>query len=199
MKQYGLGMMISSHPRTAILKNAAEFPCALDNGAFSAWNSGYPFDEWAFLRTLSKCRENNLALDFIICPDIVAGGLNSLGFSLNWAKRLPCDKWALAVQDGMLPVHLGSLAFKTYKYLFVGGTVDWKWQTAETWCKLAHREGLKCHIGRCSTVPELRRAKEIGADSCDSTVFVRNDRFDILEEFIDGVQQHLFEKELCNG
>lgn len=184
LRKYNLGIMISSHPGVSFAAATAEFPLALDNGAFGSWVHGYPFDELTFLKTLSKCRERKYSLNFIVCPDIVAGGTDSLAFSMQWARRLPYSRWALVVQDGMRPSHLSSVHFRLFRCLFVGGTVDWKWKTAESWVNLAHRHGIKCHIGRVSTTEQLRRARDIGADSCDSTVFVRNDSWNVLEEFV---------------
>ena len=156
-------------------------PWALDNGAFTDWKAKRPFDERTFLRVLDRMHEARddagppdiPAPDFLVVPDIVAGGLNSLGFSLKWGERLRRRGWCgplyLAVQDGMeradvVPyVHL-------FQGLFVGGTLRWKLKTAEEWIALARLRGLPCHIGRVGTAPRVRWARRIGASSIDSAL-----------------------------
>ena len=65
---------------------------------------------------------------------------------------------------------------KTHKFdgIFVGGTVKWKIKTGEEWVRLAHDHKLPCHIGRVGVFKRIVWAKRIGADSIDSTNFVRN-------------------------
>lgn len=160
---------------------------ALDNGAFAAWQKGYPFLEHDFLYTLSKCYEQNIALDFIVCPDVCGGrGRASLNFSLKWAERMiPCENLALVVSSPLEPADI-SFALCRFSTIFIGGgEEDWQWSTAPAWVEYAHSRSKRCHIGMCNTLAKLRLAAEIGADSVDSTVFVRNDRWDMLQEFAD--------------
>jgi len=58
---------------------------ALDNGAWSAHQAGEPFDARAFEQALMLLGEG---ADWIVIPDVVAGGLDSLRFSLDWLPRL---------------------------------------------------------------------------------------------------------------
>lgn len=60
------------------------FPYALDNGAWSAFQQKKPFDEEAFGRALARWAD---AADWVVAPDIVAGGLPSLEMSLRWLPR----------------------------------------------------------------------------------------------------------------
>ena len=57
------------------------FPYALDNGAWSSYQQGRPFDEPAFVRALRKL---GAGADWTTLPDIVAGGHASLDLSLRW-------------------------------------------------------------------------------------------------------------------
>lgn len=191
IKEYGLGIMISSHPRVSLGKHLKNIPCALDNGAFSAWQHGYPFDEYAFLKTMSGCFRLGLELDFITCPDIVANGTESLKFSREWRKRLNCQNLALVVQDGMDPYAVVNDNYYRFKTIFIGGTPEWKWHTAPDWICWARKMNMTVHIGRCGTVETLQTARELGADSCDSTNMVRNDRFDIYRDFVKQSQTKL--------
>ena len=195
IKELGMGIMITTHADESYLKSflstkhlPLKVPVALDNGAFGNFSNGYPFDEHAFLSALSYCIYRKLDLDFVVCPDVVAGGNKSLDFSLRWADRLVgYNKLALEVQDGMTDVPNDP----RFSHIFIGGTPEWKWKTAKFWVDKAHDMGKKCHIGQCGTLNRLNYAKEIGADSVDSTNFVRNDSFEIVEEHQDPRQMSL--------
>ena len=177
-----MGIMISSSPTSTMSKEISKTFCALDNGAFSCYRKGYPFMADVFLKTLSDAYKKNISLDFIVCPDIIAGGIQSLNFSKKWAENelQTAPKLALAVQDGVTPKDLGSIS--RFTHIFVGGTKQWKWETAEKLVNFAHDNGKKCHIGQCGRLEYLERAFEIGADSCDSTSFTVNNSFHIVEE-----------------
>jgi hypothetical protein len=188
VKNFGLGIMIASSASwNGQNKEWRSVPCALDNGAFQCWKRGFPFMEEVFLNTLKKAYVTGVSLNFIVAPDIVAGGRDSLDFSMEWAtgklKTAPC--LALAVQDGMTPKDLMHHNVPQYfTHLFVGGTVKWKWETAESWVKAAHGFDMECHIGRCGKIENLRRAQSIGADSVDSASFARNNSWHIISEFM---------------
>ena len=186
IKRLGLGFAISSEPS----KLYKDYSCFIDNGAFEAWRRGLPWSEKRFYDLLEKTYLCGLSADFVVAPDIVAGGVDSLRFSETWFKRLRPAKIALAVQDGMTIKSL--LGVHGYSVIFVGGTEDWKWNTAKQWVDYAHTTGKKCHIGRCGKLEKLKFAKEIGADSVDSTSFVRNDSWHIIEEFLNPTQTSLF-------
>ena len=53
--------------------------------------------------------------------------------------------------------------------LFVGGSLPWKMRTAFDWVTLAHAHGKPCHIGRVGSPDRVAWAREIGADSIDSS------------------------------
>jgi hypothetical protein len=143
-------------------------PFAFDNGAFKDWTAGKPFNVDRYERDLEALWRVDGTPDFLTPPDIVAGGLRSLEFSLDWMPRLrKYGPLYLVVQDGMEfsdvePV-LGDFAG-----IFVGGSLAWKLRTSENWVLLAHALGKKCHIGRVGTELRVRWARRIGADSIDS-------------------------------
>lgn len=152
---------------------------ALDNGAFSCYRRGVPFDEGAFLDTLAWHRERpHPAPDFLVVPDIVAGGAESLAFSLAWLDRLPrgWTRLYLAVQDGMEREEVEAVLDR-FDGIFVGGTRDWKRATAADWVALAHAHGLPCHVARVYQGHDVQWALSIGADSIDSTGWARRDAF----------------------
>lgn len=145
---------------------------ALDNGAYSVWVNDLSFPAELFLKTLSKIPSNNPP-DFIVCPDIVAAGIKSLSFSLSWIKRLPNDyEYYLSVQDGMEEKDVLSI-IKDFDGVFVGGTMSWKLRTGKGWCQFAHKNSIPCHIARIGTFKRLLFAKNMGADSIDSSTFVQ--------------------------
>lgn len=146
-----------------------------DNGAFRDWRAGVPFDSEQFTKDILRI-SNDVAFgryrppDFIVVPDLVAAGMASLEESNSWLPDLRGRGMLyLAVQDGMDPGMIaGVLDDGLYDGVFVGGTVDWKAETAATWVDLAHWMGLNCHIGRVGTWRKILWAFDIDADSIDS-------------------------------
>jgi hypothetical protein len=160
------------------LANAFRFPkrgidWILDNGAYSNWLHKKPFEETAFRDALIKIEKCVSYPDFIVCPDIVAGGYDSLNFSLKWLNEIPAGyPIYLAVQDGMQRYIIRQY-IELFDGLFIGGTLKWKLETAIDWIKLAHNHNKKAHIGKVGTFKRLVWAKNIGADSIDSSTFVQ--------------------------
>lgn len=145
----------------------------LDNGAYSCYVNNTDFDDRAFFGVFDKIEYSCSYPDFVVVPDIVAGGYESLRFSLEWLPIIPGGyNCYLAVQDDMeldvIEKYIG-----LFDGLFVGGSLKWKMRTSENWIKLAHQHGLKCHIGKVGTFKRLVWAKKIGADSIDSSTFVQ--------------------------
>lgn len=145
------------------------FPYALDNGAWTAYQKAEPFDSTAFRRCVWRL---GAGADFVVAPDIVAGGLDSLRLSLRWLDWLwglpPSARLLLPVQDGMAPEdvapHVGARVG-----IFVGGTDEWKERTSATWGRLARERGAYLHVGRVNTRRRISIAQEAGADSVDGS------------------------------
>lgn len=189
VKEYDLGIMISSSPVVKPNKDFREVNCALDNGAFPAYKKGYPFQEKVFWNTMEECYKLGIKLDFIVCPDIVGGGRKSLEFSIDYArnKLLGTPNLALVVQNDdnginhMTPEMLSQYNIKNYfTYIFIGGEVMWKWNTAKDWINYAHKNNMKCHIGQVGVEDKIRYSRHIQADSIDSTSFARNESWNII-------------------
>jgi len=143
-------------------------PWALDNGAFKAFTAGTPFPADAFERAVDRIERDALRPDFIVCPDIVAGGNASLEFSVAWSAQLRgVAPLYLAVQDGMDSERVAD-SLEPFAGIFVGGTRLWKVKTGGAWVELARRHGLACHVGRVGTYNRVWWARWIGADSIDS-------------------------------
>lgn len=158
-------------------------PWFLDNGAFSDWRSGLEFDGAAFLCDLISAVAGSVPPAFVVCPDRVATGLESLAFSLRWRAlcefvlrarrcsgwRVPRLRWYFAVQDGMEEADVAAV-IDQFDGVFVGGSLPWKVATGERWVQFAHERGLPCHIGRVGTPRRVAWAIRIGADSIDSSL-----------------------------
>ena len=145
-------------------------PHALDNGAWSAYQKQEPFNGPAFERALDVAGHS---ADWIVVPDIVAGGRKSLEFSLSWLERMKQFKLnLLAVQDGMEPCdvqpHLSNRVG-----IFVGGTTEWKLDTMCRWGELARDVGCYLHIGRVNSCRRIRLCQKVGAHSFDGTSATR--------------------------
>jgi hypothetical protein len=78
---------------------------------------------------------------------------------------------AIAVQNGMIPETIKKLEIQP-DVICVGGTTEWKWDTAEMWCK----EFPRVHLLRCNSPAKLYLLEEWGAESCDGTGWNRGDR-----------------------
>lgn len=152
-------------------------PWFYDNGAFKDWRNGQEFNTVRFMRDMSKITTDiekgwNTAPDFIVVPDLVAAGVESLDESNGWLEWLKDRNVPLylAVQDGMTTEDVAPLIeFQNYGGIFVGGTVKWKRETAAVWCELAAWMSVPAHIGRCGTDKKVLWAHSIGASSIDSS------------------------------
>lgn len=180
-----------------------KFQWFFDNGAYKAYQEKRPFDHELFLKKMWQIeshmrfgkqwdestdfnaifKENRKepsmyqspVPDFVVLPDIVSGGDESLCYSREWYSYLsdvfPEHKYYLAVQDDMDADEVEvDLTSGMYQGIFVGGTKKWKYETSEMWTKLAHKYGRKCHLGGIGTRKSILWAKSINADSVDSGI-----------------------------
>ncbi len=145
-------------------------PFALDNYAYSCFKNNKPWSAEDFKRGIGECEKRKLVPDFVVAPDIVAGGWKSLEFSLSWVEQLRgFAPIYLAVQDGMT-VDGVSPHLHLFDGIFVGGQVPWKLASGYWWTALAHGRGMPCHVGRISGRTNVQLVKSWGADSIDSCV-----------------------------
>lgn len=147
------------------------FRYALDNGAWTSFQRGEPFDAGAFERAVGRLGPD---ADWIVVPDIVMGGLASLRFSRLWLNRLRTRRtlsgasFLIAVQNGMEPRHVRRLIGPRVG-IFVGGDTAWKLATMAMWARLAHAQGAICHVGRVNSVRRIRLCAAAGVDSFDGS------------------------------
>ena len=142
-------------------------PYALDNGAWTAFQQQRQFDERLFWRAVEQMGEN---ADWIVLPDIVAGGQASLDYSIAWMNRLRGlpTKQLIAVQDGVTLDDVRDF-LNPMVGIFVGGTTEWKESTVHEWGLLARRTCCYLHVGRVNSARRIRLCAAAGADSIDGT------------------------------
>lgn len=144
---------------------------AIDNGAWGAHQSGKPWSADAFRRCFER---HGPGSDFVVAPDIVAGGQASLNMSRLWLPELlGVDALAkssilIAVQDGMTPRDVEPLIGGRVG-LFLGGSTDWKLETMAQWGAFAAERGVWFHVARVNTTRRTSMAIAAGAWSIDGT------------------------------
>lgn len=170
-------------------------PFAFDNGAYKDWTAGRAFAGGVFGEKVEQIRDSGIRPDFLVVPDIVAGGSSSLAFSEKWVPSLiGVAPLYLAVQDGMVEGEAAKACELPYAGIFVGGTLRWKIHTGARWVRFAHERQMPCHIGRVGTYNRTRWARRIGADSIDSALPLWSE--ENLQRFLaglrDGKQTEMF-------
>jgi len=155
-----------NHPASVITPYPSEKWCA-DNGAYSDYLKKRPFNENRYLRYLEKLVRFEPP-QFGVLPDIVADGLRSLEYSIDWfvKGKLPKFSWYLALQDGMSVTDVES-CIDLFDGLFIGGTTRFK-SEVYMWVQLGHRHNKPVHFGRAGIHQRLHEARRAKCDSADS-------------------------------
>lgn len=147
---------------------------AIDNGAYSAWDahrrgkrSTPLLDKHLFIRIVITLGP---FADFVVVPDIVQGGAESLALSLRWLPwvLLRTRRALIAVQDGMTAEQIGPHLNERVG-VFVGGGDKFKETSTPMWAVLARSRGAYCHVGRVNTRRRINIAAAAGVDSFDGT------------------------------
>lgn len=144
---------------------------ALDNGAWLFHVYGKPADFGPFADALQSIGER---CDFVVAPDIVAGGLASLALSESWISRcLDASPVVLIpVQDGMHTDDVRGLLGPRVG-VFVGGSTAWKWTTVPEWARIGVESGAHVHVGRVNTERRARLCADLGVTSADGSTVAR--------------------------
>lgn len=140
------------------------FRFAIDNGAYGP--NG--FQPEAFMRLVERF---GCAADFIVLPDIVAGGNDSLRLSVSWIPKLRgLRSLLLPIQDGMSAHDVGMVLRQNVQVgLFLGGSTEFKLRELYGWGMVAAAWKRRYHVGRVNTRRRIRLCAEAGADSFDGT------------------------------
>ena len=182
--EYGIGML--SSPQDPVQPDAIrdDIPVIFDNGAFYAYRRGLKFDEDLFYKKLNKVKRD---LYFVTVPDVVASAKESYDLSLKHINNISHKKY-FVVQD-MMYWDAVYYAAASCDGLFIGGTLQWKWDTASYWISHAHEIGLPSHIGRVSSFKDLDKAHLLGADSVDGSTIIRHNLLERVPRFNKHVEE----------
>lgn len=146
------------------------FPYALDNGAWPAFVGKRAFDDAAFRALLAWADAAAIPPRWVAAPDVVG---DAAATSASWRRWLPELQWrgwplAFVVQDG----HVADDVPEDARVVFVGGSREWKRETAPYWCRMFPR----VHVGRVNTERWVRYYDACGAESVDGSGWFRGDR-----------------------
>lgn len=166
MRVAGWSILISA---TGVWRSEG-FPYALDNGAWTAYNSKQPWDAGRFRGLIDQLGAD---ADWVVAPDIVAGGAASLRLTEAWLPYL-MERTRIslvAVQDGMTPADVEPLVYPNLGRvgIFLGGSTDYKLASMSMWGACAAEWGCYFHVGRVNTARRIRACRYAGAHSFDGT------------------------------
>jgi len=193
-KGYNAGWLISQPIAKTNIKDYNDImPYALDNGRFACWSAGKEWDVGAYMEMLDHCKLLPVKPIWAIVPDVVADKNATLEDWKKWSEIIKSKyryKLAFAVQDGMTKKDVPIDA----DVVFVGGSFEWKWRTAQMWCS----EFQRVHIARVNTIKRVWKCHDWGAESIDGTGWFRdganNHRMRVLEDYFQ--QKRSLQKEL---
>jgi hypothetical protein len=140
-------------------------PYVLDNGAWGCHQREEPFNETAFLWAYDRIAAN---AEWVVAPDIVGGGLDSLSLTKTWLPKLDHKKVLIAVQDGMTSEHVDPL-MDLNRGIFLGGTTEYKMSSMMDWGKYCAAKNIYFHVARVNTIKRFRACQAAGADSIDGS------------------------------
>lgn len=142
------------------------FPYALDNGVYGAWQNGREWEPGPLMKVLADVRMMKQKPLWLVCPDWVGDRDRTITLWREWSPQLRghCPL-AFAVQDGMAPSDVPDDA----NVVFVGGSTRWKWDTVAMWA----RNFPRVHVGRVNSPARLRQCADLGVESTDGTGWMR--------------------------
>lgn len=184
LRRAGWGLMVS---RAGVWRTEGFEHVAIDNGAWSDYQAGRPFDADAYERFLEWVEAQAGAPDFIVLPDIVAGGMESLGLSLRYLNRCAAASplVLIAVQDGIEPADVASYVGAGVG-IFLGGSTAWKLARMKAWGEFCAERGLYYHCARINTTRRMNLAIWSGADSVDGS---SASRYAVTLPMLDGARR----------
>jgi hypothetical protein len=188
-EEYGIGMV--STPKDPVQPDniSNKIQVIWDNGAF---HGGFDAELWK-----KQTAKINREIYFAVLPDVVGKAEESLALSKTWLDQTPFKKY-FALQDGM-DFDMVYKVLSECDGAFLGGSVQWKWDTLSYWVPRVHALGLKFHVGRCNGLIQWDRAFWNDADSVDGSTVIRHNLLDTIPKFyLHAIQQrrmiHYIEK-----
>lgn len=141
-------------------------PYAIDNGAYTAFQAKRQFDHHAFRSLLDS---HGKGADWIVLPDSVGDRAATLEMSSSYLSEFgSAYRWMLAVQDGMT-IEDAAPFLPDIVGIAIGGSTEWKEQSAMMWGSFTRKHGLLLHMLRVNTARRLAIAASAGCDSFDGT------------------------------
>jgi hypothetical protein len=141
------------------------FAYGIDNGAWTAFQQGVPFDAAAFEQLIWT---HGVGADWIVAPDVVADRSASLRATERWLPHLDRFRLLVAVQNGMTAEDVRPWLGPRCG-IFLGGDTAWKLATMRSWGEVARDAGCHYHVARVNSARRISMAQEAGADSFDGT------------------------------
>lgn len=167
LRAHGWGLLVS---RAGVWRTEGFTRIAGDNGAWADFQADRRFDGDAYERFLDWLSDEPIVPDWLVLPDIVAGGLDSLALSSRYINR--CSAVAplvlIAVQNGMTTADIAPLVGPSVG-VFLGGSTDWKLETAIMWGQFCAEREVYYHFARVNTIKRMSLAIAAGADSVDGS------------------------------
>tara|TARA_Y100000310_G_scaffold213164_1_gene214075 strand:- start:1879 stop:2493 length:615 start_codon:yes stop_codon:yes gene_type:complete len=164
MRRNGFGLLISA---TGVHRDEGFSLIGLDNGAWTAFQSGEPWERGLFELLVAQFAAT---AEWIVIPDVVTDAAATFGKAKEWIPLLHGlgRRRLLAVQDGMTCQDVSPF-IGDHVGIFLGGSTDFKWSTIDAWGDLARRRGAYFHVGRVNTRRAITSCQLAGADSFDGT------------------------------
>jgi hypothetical protein len=167
LRAHGWGLLVSRAERWRT--EGFQRICG-DNGAWADFHAGRAFDTAAYERFLDWLAAEPVTPDWLVLPDIVAGGLESLALSTCYLNR--CLAVAplvlIAVQDGMAFADLAPLVGPQIG-VFLGGSTGWKIGNMLGWGRFCAERGVHYHVARVNSAKRMYLAAAAGAASIDGS------------------------------
>ena len=169
MRTHGWGLLVVASGKH---RDEGHPLIAVDSGAWAYAQRGEPFDEGRYMAAVAAF---GARASFVVLPDIVEGGRDSLDLSLRWLEVTlrVCPRVLIAVQDGLTVSDLEGVLGPRVG-VFVGGSTAWKEATMRQWGETARARGAYLHVGRVNTLRRLDLCADAGADSFDGTCLLHD-------------------------
>jgi len=171
LKNLGWGLFIT--PDRPEVHSFKDF--AIDNGAWSAYSRKVSWHKKYEKRFRLICDVYGEMSDFIVCPDIVAGGYKSLDLSLSYLDHLKIygTKILIPVQDGIQPCSELYSVLSSEIGLFIGGTTNWKLHNLPTWSWVSEKTNCYLHVARVNSCKRMALCASFKVNSFDGTSLSR--------------------------
>lgn len=158
-------------------------PYFVDNGAYREHAENEPWDWQQWREALDKAAENDSQPDFVVLPDRYGDWeITRLRHEsyLPWVRDRGLSFYAAAQPGGGVEEMVRYAVAVGAEGVFIGGTGGFKKEYAAQLVMTAHDYGLQAHIGKPGK--RLTWARDLGADSVDSSSIVRNGYWDRLRK-----------------